>query len=101
MAITSLAVLAISLTLTVPQAQDARAEAERLAKAGDRAEALRRFQAIVTNDPGDIASRLWIGRLHLEMGNPHRAVAVYESIIATNPQHVDALLGLGLALTAE
>jgi tetratricopeptide (TPR) repeat protein len=101
MPITSLAVLAISLTLTVPQAQDARAEAERLAKAGDRAEALRRFQAIVTNDPGDIASRLWIGRLHLEMGHPHRAVAVYESIIATNPQHVDALLGLGLALTAD
>lgn len=98
---TPLAILAISLTLAVPQAQDARAEAERLAKAGDRAEALRRFQAIVTNDPGDIASRLWIARLHLEMGNAHRAVAVYESIIATNPQHVDALLGLGVSLTAD
>ena len=101
MFMTPLAALAISLTLTVPQAQDARAEAERLAKAGDRAEALRRFQAIVTADPGDIASRLWIGRLHLEMGNAHRAVAVYESILATNPQHLDALLGLGVSLTAD
>jgi tetratricopeptide (TPR) repeat protein len=101
MLMTSLAALAISLTLTVPQAQDARAEAERLAKAGNRAEALRRFQAIAAADPSDIPARLWIARLHREMNNSDRAAAVYESIVATNPQHVDALLGLGLALTAD
>ena len=98
---TSLAVLALSLGLAVPQAQDARAEAERLARAGNHAEALRRFQQIVTANPDDITSRLWIGRLQMELGEPRRAAAVYESIVATQPQNVDALLGLGLALTAD
>ena len=98
---TSLAVLALSLSLAVPQTQDARAEAERLARAGNHAEALRRFQQIVTANPDDITSRLWIGRLQMELGEPRRAAAVYESIVATQPQNVDALLGLGLALTAD
>lgn len=97
---TYVAILAMSLALTAPQSQDARAEAERLARSGSHAEALKRFQAIVAANPGDIAARIWIGRLHLEMGEPRRAAAVFESIIATEAQNVDALVGLGMAHTA-
>jgi hypothetical protein len=101
---TSLAALALTFTLFTPQAaaqsQDARAEAERLAKAGEHAEALKRFQAIAAANPSDVSARLWIGRLHLEMGEPSRAAAVFESVVATEPQNVDALLGLGVANTA-
>ena len=99
--VTSVAVLALSLSLVVPQSQEARAEAERLAKSGAHAEALKRFQAIVAANPGDLEARMWIGRLHMEMGEPRRAAAVFESIIATQPQNVDALVALGQALTAS
>ena len=97
---TYFAILAMSLALTVPQAQEARAEAERLAKAGNHAEALKRFQEIVAANPADTAARIWIGRLHMEMGEPRRAAAVFESVAATEPQNVEALLGLGRALSA-
>ena len=80
------------------QGAEARAEAERLAKTGAYAEALQRFQAIAAANPNDIDARLWIGRLHLRMGQSARAVGVFESIAATQPQNVDALVGLGQAL---
>lgn len=95
----SMAVLVFGLTMAVPAAQDARADAERLATAGARGEALKRFQALAAANPGDISARLWIARLHLEMHHPERAAAVYESIVATDARNVDALIGLGLALT--
>jgi tetratricopeptide (TPR) repeat protein len=97
---TYFAILAMSLALTIPQAQEARAEAERLAKAGNHAEALKRFQEIVAANPADTAARVWIGRLHMEMGEPRRAAAVFESVVATEPQNVEALIGLGRALSA-
>jgi Tfp pilus assembly protein PilF len=100
MVTTYLTILAMSLALSVPQTQDARAEAERLAKSGAYAEALKRFQAIAAANPSDTSARLWIARLHMEMGEPNRAAAVFESIIATEPQNVDALTGLGLAQLA-
>jgi tetratricopeptide (TPR) repeat protein len=97
--------LIAALLLTVGMAQgtsaqgtEARAEAERLAKAGAYAEALQRFQAITAANPNDVDARLWIGRLHLRMGQPARAVGVFESIAATHPQNVDALVGLGQTL---
>jgi tetratricopeptide (TPR) repeat protein len=95
----SMAVLVLGLMLSAPTAQDARTEAERLAKSGAREEALKRFQALAAADPSDISARLWIARLHLEMDHPQRAAAVYESIAVTQPQNVDALVGLGVALT--
>lgn len=101
---TPFAVLALTVALaagqTTPQTQDARAEAERLAKSGEHAEALKRFQAIVAANPADVPARIWIGRLHMEMGEARRAAAVFESIVATEPQNVDALVGLGRAHTA-
>ena len=96
---TSIVFFVLGVLLSVPAGQDARAEAERLAKSGARQQALERFQALAAENPADTSIRLWIGRLQLEMNRPVRAVAVYESIVATEPQNVDALVGLGLALT--
>ena len=92
------AVLSALLVAQPSQGPDRRAEAERLARAGQRAQALKEFQALAAANPDDIEARLWIARLHAEMGNQYRAVDVYQSILATAPQNVDALLGLGDAL---
>lgn len=96
---TFLAVVVLSAALaSQPQTAD-RAEAERLARAGAYADALKQFQALTAVNPNDIDARMWIGRLHALMGHPARAVDVYQSIVADQPQNVDALLGLGAALT--
>jgi YaiO family outer membrane protein len=90
-----------ALLASAPQAQppDQRAQAERFARSGDHARALREFQALAAANPDDIAARIWVARLHDWMGHPERAIDVYQSIIATEPQNVDALVGLGSALT--
>jgi YaiO family outer membrane protein len=95
----SAAILGLAL-LASPQTSEQRAEAERLARSGAHAEALKRFQALAASNPDDIEARLWIARLHAWLGHPQRAADVYQSIVAAQPQNVDALLGLGEALTA-
>jgi YaiO family outer membrane protein len=60
---------------------------------------LKQFQALAAANPDDIDARLWIARLHAWMGHPQRAADVYESIVATDPRNVDALIGLGDTLT--
>ena len=97
MTLISAAILGVTL-LAFPQAPDPRAEAERLANSGANAAALKQFQALAAANPDDIEARIWIARLHSRMGNPEHAVAVYRSIIAVQPQHIDALTGLGSAL---
>jgi YaiO family outer membrane protein len=98
---TLLSVVLLSIALTSePQTTDRRAEAERLARSGARAEALKLFQAIASENPDDIAARMWIARLHAEMGHPERAADVYQSIVSAQPQNLEALVGLGSALTA-
>lgn len=94
----SAAILGVAL-LAPPQAPDQRAEAERLARSGAHAQALKQFQALASANPDDIEARLWIARLHTWMGHPERAADVYESIVATQPQNIDALIGLGESLT--
>lgn len=93
-----LAALLLSLSVAAGQAPDLRAEAERLAASGAYAEALKRFQSLAAANPDDAAARLWIGRLHLLMGQPRRAAAVFESLVASDAKNVDALAGLGSAL---
>jgi tetratricopeptide (TPR) repeat protein len=90
--------LVLSLSVAAGQTPDPRVEAERLAASGAYEEALKRFQALAAANPEDTAARLWIGRLHLRMGHPRRAAAVFESLIATDDKNVDALAGLGSAL---
>jgi YaiO family outer membrane protein len=96
----SAAVLGLVL-LASPQTPDRRAEAERLARSGAYAQALKEFQTLAAANPEDVDARLWIGRLHSWMGHPERAAGVFQSITATHPQNVDALIGLGDALTTS
>src|SRR3972149_7072684 len=100
MSLLSASVLTLAL-VAAPQAQapDQRAEAERLARTGAHARALQQFQALAAANPDDVEARLWIARLHVWMGHPERAIDVYQSVVATAPQNVDALVGLGSALT--
>jgi YaiO family outer membrane protein len=97
MTLISAAILGVTL-LAFPQAADQRAEAERLARSGGYEAALKQFQALAAANPDDIDARVWIARLHALMGRPEHAEAVYRSILAVQPQHVDALIGLGNAL---
>src|SRR3954468_7400418 len=93
--------LAVTAAPQAPGAQpaaDSRAQAEQLARSGAYRAALERFQAMAAANPDDIEARVWIGRLHASMGDDERAVAVYESVLTAQPQHVDALVGLGDAL---
>ena len=92
MILISSAILGVVL-LTTPQAPDQRAAAERLANSGDYADALKQFQSIAAANPDDIEARLWIARLHAQLGHPEHAVDVYQSILAVQPQHLDALIG--------
>src|SRR5262245_46515781 len=98
------AVLTLALTTAPPlvvqppapqPAADARTQAEQLARSGSYRAALERFQALAAANPNDVEARVWIARLHALLGHDERAVAVYESIIATHPLHFDALVGLG------
>jgi YaiO family outer membrane protein len=43
---------------------------------------------------------MWIARLHEKLGHPEHAAEVYRSILATQPQNLDALIGLGNALVS-
>jgi len=94
----SLAIAAAPQATGGQPAADSRAQAEQLARDGAYAAALERFQALAAANPDDVEARVWIGRLHAWMGSPDRAIGVFESIIATHPQHLDALIGLGDAL---
>ncbi|SRR6266542_3326979 len=80
------------------QAPDRRAEAERLANSGAYAAALRAFQAIAAANPDDVEARLWIARMHGKLGHPEHAADVYRSLLSTQPQNLDALIGLGNSL---
>jgi len=93
--------LSVALTASAQnQAADRRAEAERLANSGAYAEALKAFQAIAAANPDDIDARMWIARMHEKLGQPEHAAEVYRSVLATQPQNVDALLGAGAALVS-
>ena len=89
--------LTIALALGAPQAPEPRAEAERLARSGDHRAALVRFETLAAADPGDVESRLWIGRLHLWMGHPHLARVSFETILSTVPGNIEALVGAATA----
>ena len=93
--------LSIALTASAQTpSPDRRAEAERLANAGAYDAALRTFQAIAAANPDDIEARLWIARMHTKLVHPEHAADVYRSVLATQPQNLDALIGLGNSLVA-
>ena len=94
----STAILGLTLLAPPQQVPDQRAEAERLANSGSYEAALKQFQALAAANPDDIPARLWIARLHGRLGHPEHAVEVYRSILATQPENLDALIGLGNSL---
>jgi YaiO family outer membrane protein len=78
------------------------AEAERLARSGQTAEALAAFEAIASQEANDLDSRVWIGRLLSRLGRVAEAEATYRQVIAADPRHVDARVGLaGVLLNAS
>src|SRR4029453_16483978 len=97
MILISTAILGLTL-LSTPQGADQRAEAERMAKSGNYAAALKQFQPLAAADPDDIEAGLWIARLHAQMGHPEHAVDIYRSVLAAQPQNVEALVGVGESL---
>src|SRR5207245_1205818 len=81
--ITSLLLAAALAAAQTPEAE--RAEAMRLARTGQLAEALRRFQAIAEADPRDLEARVWVGRLHNWMRHYGRAEQVFRDVLAAAP----------------
>ena len=69
-----------------------------LAQEGRNPEALTALQKIAAADPEDQLTRLWIANVHMRMGHPDLAEAVYRSVMLEDPQSVDAWVGLGVAL---
>jgi YaiO family outer membrane protein len=76
------------------------AEAEELARQGNPQAALEAFQRRAAANPGDHAARIWIARLHEQMGHPELAEPVYRSVMLEAPDNVDALLGVGTSLVS-
>src|SRR4029079_13562248 len=74
------------------------AAAIELAQSGRDAEALVALQTIAAANPEDHVARLWIANLHMRMGHPNLAEAVYRAIVVEDPRSVDAWVGLGTAL---
>jgi Tfp pilus assembly protein PilF len=74
------------------------AAAIELAQSGRDAEALVALQKIAAANLEDDVTRLWIANVHLRMGHPGLAEAVYRTIVVDDPRNVDAWVGLGTAL---
>jgi tetratricopeptide (TPR) repeat protein len=93
--------LAAALALTaLLQAQAAdRANAEKLARDGQTAEAMQLFEQIIERDPHDVEARLWLARLELRIGRTTEAEAGFRAVLQEHPNDVDARIGLGTALT--
>ena len=83
-------------TQTVPGLAAGLPEAMQLAQQGHNEAALKALQKINAQDPNDHLTRLWIAKVHDQMGRPDLAEAVYRSIVLEDPNFVDALIGAGM-----
>ena len=96
--------LAVSLALNAPAQESSPPvpqgleEAIAAANEGRDAEALAAFERIVSADPDDHESRLWIARLHARMGDYDLAEPVYRSVLLEDPDNLDAMLGVADSL---
>jgi YaiO family outer membrane protein len=75
-------------------------DAAALAREGQYDAALAAFRRIAAVDPRDHEARVWIGRLHVLMGDTELAEPVYRSVLLEDPSNFDAMLGLGTTLVA-
>jgi len=99
--------VAALLLTTLLAAADAQAgpnptqeQAIELAKEKNYPAALDGFQRLAAANPRDAEARLWIGKMHAEMGHPELAVPVFKSVMLEHPDRVDARIGLSDALVS-
>lgn len=83
-----------------PASQASHEAAVELAQNGEYEQALEAFRRIASQNPRDHASRLWIARLHVWMGNDDLAEPVFRSVMLEDPSNVEARVGLGRTLVA-
>jgi len=76
-------------------------EAEELAGQGNHKAAIEAFRQRAAANPNDLAARIWIGRLHVQMGRPEVAEPVYRSVVWEDPSRVDVALPLGAILVKQ
>jgi len=74
------------------------AEAEEMAQQGKPEAALDAFRKRASANPNDLEARLWIARLHEQMGHPELAEPVYRSVMLESTDNVGAMLGVGTTL---
>jgi tetratricopeptide (TPR) repeat protein len=74
------------------------AQAIELAGQGKHQAALEAFQQLAADNPRNLEARLWIGRMHGEMGHHDLAESVFRSAMLENPDNIDAIIGLSDAL---
>src|SRR5688572_22925152 len=91
--------LALALSMTGQSPGTDWSRAEQLARSGDTVEALAIFERIVAGNPADTEARLWIARLQLRIGRSEEAEAGFRAVLLEHPSHVDARIGIGMALT--
>lgn len=75
-------------------------EAAELAQRGQLAQALETYRRLAAANPRDHEARLAIARLHMEMGHADWAEPVFRGVLFESPSNVDAMVGVGSALTA-
>lgn len=83
-------------TRTAPSGDARVAEAARALSAGDHEAALRLAARHLKADPGSVAARLVIARVHIARDDYERAYEELRSAQRTEPGHVDVLYHLGL-----
>jgi YaiO family outer membrane protein len=76
-------------------------EAAELETSGRFDEALVAFQRLVATNPNDHQARLAIARLHMRMGHPDRAEAVYQGVRLEDGTSLEAVLGVADARVAQ
>ena len=72
-------------------------DATQMARRGDHPRALALFRVIVARDPRHLEARLWIGRLHLWMGEPDVAEPVFAAVLSEAPASTEAMVGIATA----
>ena len=65
------------------------------------AKAVGAFQRVLQLQPGDLATLVWLGNLHLDQGNPELAEPLFARAVAAQPRLVAGLFGLGRTALAR
>jgi cellulose synthase operon protein C len=76
-------------------------QAIELAGQGKHQAALEAFQQLAAENPRNPEPRLWIGRMHAEMGHHELAEPVFRSVMLEHPDNLDAIIGLSDALVGQ